>query len=391
MNPISSFSTKPLCLALAAGFFSLPAFALSTSDHSPQTAGGGEIFPIKIAANDPELMSTDQGQPSASSSKASSQSSVPQRVKNISTAFEKPGVLTPRGSFVFDPSIQFSTTSSNRVAILGYTIVPALTVGVVDVRSVSRNTFVVALGGRYGVTNRLEIEGRIPYVNQHDSSVSRPIGDPAVSDKVFNTNGNGIGDVQVGLRYQLNDPVGGDPFYIASLRVQAPTGEGPFDVPYDSATNLQTKVPTGSGFWGVQVGGSAVLPSDPAVFFGGVSYQWNRPEDVDKTLNITPGNNVTQRIGRVDPGDVFQFNFGMGFAINNKSSFSIGYDHNAIFRTKINGQYAADAQRLIHVGSLLFGYSYTTNPRESVNLILGVGTTRDSPDVQITLRAPFSL
>ncbi|MCD2476395.1 hypothetical protein LRN56_16530, partial [Staphylococcus aureus] len=82
-----------------------------------------------------------------------------------------PGVLTPRGSFVFEPSLQYTYTSSDRVALIGYTIIPAITIGLIDIRQVNRSAFVLGLTGRYGITNRLEIEGRIPYVYQTEDSI----------------------------------------------------------------------------------------------------------------------------------------------------------------------------------------------------------------------------
>jgi hypothetical protein len=48
--------------------------------------------------------------------------------------FEQPGVLTPRGQIIVEPSAQFGYSSSNRVVLVGYTIIPALLIGLVDVR-----------------------------------------------------------------------------------------------------------------------------------------------------------------------------------------------------------------------------------------------------------------
>ncbi|WP_395407706.1 hypothetical protein ACHMW6_14045 [Pseudoduganella sp. UC29_106] len=89
--------------------------------------------------------------------------------------FEAPGVLTPRGHYVLEPSYQFGYSSSNRVALVGYTIIPALLIGLVDVRELKRNTNTVTLAGRYGLTNRTEVELRLPYTYRSDSTVSREL------------------------------------------------------------------------------------------------------------------------------------------------------------------------------------------------------------------------
>jgi hypothetical protein len=37
----------------------------------------------------------------------------------VAPLFEQPGVLTPRGKFVLEPSLQFGYSSSNRVVLVG--------------------------------------------------------------------------------------------------------------------------------------------------------------------------------------------------------------------------------------------------------------------------------
>lgn len=42
----------------------------------------------------------------------------------------------------------------------------------------------------------------------------------------------------------------------------------------------------------------------------------------------------------------------------------------------------------MQLGSLLVGYSYKLNAKSFLNPALGIGATRDAPDVQINLRLP---
>ncbi len=104
------------------------------------------------------------------------------------------------------------------------------------------------------------------------------------------------------------------------------------------------------------------------------------------TMNTTQG---PVYVGDVDPGDVFGFNFGMGLALNEKSSFSLGYDGASVAKTKINGVDAVNASR-IQLGTLLLGYSQRLTPSTSMALTVGVGVTRDTPDVTLGLRVPIS-
>jgi hypothetical protein len=305
----------------------------------------------------------------------------------VAPIFDQPGVLTPRGKFVVEPSLQYAYATSNRVSLVGYTIIPAITIGLIDIRTVNRSTWIAALTGRYGITNRLEVEARLPYVYREDSTVARPFGVGSEQDTVFNASGNGIGDVEVTARYQFNDGGVDRPFYIGSLRLKSRTGEGPFDVQYSRASSLATgllqeTLPTGSGFYGIQPGLTVIYPSDPAVFFGSVNYLWNIKRDVNKNIGGA-------EIGNVDPGDVFTFNFGMGLALNERASFSLGYEHSRIGKDKFNFT-EAPAATATQLGTLLLGYSYRLSDKTTVNLSLGAGLTEATPDIQLTLRVPMT-
>ncbi|MHB8939656.1 MAG: transporter [Thiobacillus sp.] len=312
------------------------------------------------------------------------------RPPEIAPLFEAPGVLSPRGRFTLEPSLQYSYSSSDRVSIVGYTIIPALVIGLIDVRSVQRTTVVAGLTARYGLTNRLEVEGRIPYVYRNDDTVSRPINlEPSSASKVFNAEGSDLGDIELAARYQLNLPKPGNPYFIGGLRLKTRTGEDPFEVDYLAAApglpTLQTSLPTGSGFYSLQPSLSMIYPTDPAVFFGGINYQWNIKRDVDKSLRGVQSSFV----GEVDPGDAVGINFGMGLGLNERSSFSIGYEHTWIGKTKTDGTVTEGTTNL-QTASLLLGYSYRLNKRASLSLSVGAGLTNDSPDTQFTLRLPYT-
>lgn len=306
--------------------------------------------------------------------------------------FDQPGVLTPGGTTVIEPSLQYSYSSTNRVAVVGFTVVPAVVVGAIDIQTVNRKTFIGALTARRGVTNRFELEAKLPYVYRNDDSVSRPVGTGSNQDQAFNATGNGIGDIEFGARYQLNVPDSGGPYYVAGLRVKTRTGKDPFEVPYvtggsPGVQSLQKDLPTGSGFYGVQPSLSVIYPSDPAVFFGGINYMWNKSRDVNKDIDV--GSGTPLHFGKVEPGDSAGFNFGMGMAINEKAAFSLGYEHTYVAKTRIDGVAPAGATS-VQLANLLVGFSYRVNNRSTVNLSLGAGLTRDTPDTQITLRLPIT-
>lgn len=317
------------------------------------------------------------------------------RPPEVVAIFEQPGVLTQPGHFVLEPSLQYGYSSSNRVALVGYTVIPAILIGLIDVREVKRNTVVAALAGRVGVTNRLEMEVRVPYVYRADDNVSREIGNPSATESVFSATGSGIGDVELAARYQMNDGGIDKPFYIGGLRYKSRTGRDPFDVVTQctarcvsiaDGSGLPLDLPTGSGFESLQAGVTMLYPSDPAVFFGTLSYTRSFPRsDVYRTVL----NGQREFLGSIAPGDILGFNFGMSLALNEKSSFSIGYDHNIVGRTIQNGEAVAGSVTT-QLGTLLLGYSYRLSSSRTLNVTVGAGLTRDTPDVSITVRLPIT-
>jgi hypothetical protein len=314
----------------------------------------------------------------------------------VAPLFEQPGVLTPRGKLVMEPSLQFGYSSSNRVALVGYTVIPALLIGLVDVREVKRNTVTAALSARFGLTNRLEAEIRAPYVYRSDTAVSRELFTGTAVDRVFDTSGRKVGDAEVALRYQLNDGGADAAYFIGGLRVKSRTGRDPFSVVTDctkrcigenvSGSGLPLELPTGSGFYSVQPSLTWLIPSDPAVFFGSISYMHNfKRTDVSRLVL----GGEREFLGEIRPGGAIGFNFGMGLALNDKASFSLGYDHSSIARTKQGGVPLPGSVRT-QLGTLLLGYSYRLSEKRTLNVAVGAGLTRDTPDVSLTIRIPTS-
>jgi hypothetical protein len=319
------------------------------------------------------------------------------RAPEVAPIFESPGVLTPKGHLVFEPSVQYGYSSSNRVALVGYTVIPALLIGLLDVREEKNSTVTAAATFRYGLGKRFELEAKIPYVYRSDSTISREIFTGTAADRAFETSGKAIGDVELAGRYQLNDGGVDKPYYIAGMRLKSRTGRDPFQVVTDcqtrcvgenvTGTGLPLDLPTGSGFYSVQPNLTWLLPSDPAIFFGGLSYTKNFKR---KNVYRTVLSGAQEYLGEVRPGDVVGLNFGMGLALNEKASFSVGYDHQSVGRTYQGGVVVPGSVR-VQLGTLLVGYSYRLSDKRMLSVSVGAGLTRDTPDVTLMVRLPFTL
>jgi hypothetical protein len=348
------------------------------------------------AASRPQAANSPQGGGQQSSQPAVGQAPESEtRPPEVAQIFDQPGVLTPPGKFVLEPSVQYGYSANDRVALVGYTIIPALLIGLIDVRQVKTTTAIATLTGRYGLGKRWELEAKLPYVYANGDTVSREIFTGAAQDNVFNASGNGLGDAEVTARYQINRGGPDKPFYVGWLRYKSRSGKDLFEVTTDcvtrcigntTGTGLPLELPTGSGFEAVQPGITWLFPSDPVVFFGSLSYVHNfERKNVSRTLI----NGEREQLGDVDAGDIFGFNVGLGLALNEKAAISIGYDQNIIGKTKQNGENVAGAVRMT-MGTLLVGGTYRFNEHASLNLALGVGVTRDTPDLTFTVRIPIS-
>ena len=314
----------------------------------------------------------------------------------VAPLFDQQGILTPKGKFVLEPSLQYGYSSSNRVALVGYTIIPALLIGLIDVREVKRNTVTGALTTRYGLSNRFELEARLPYVYRSDSTISREIFTGSASENAFNNSGKSIGDIELAARYQLNQGGASQPYFLGTLRFKSRTGKDPFEVVTDcvgrcigntTGTGLPLDLPTGSGFYSLQPGLTWLFPSDPAVFFGGFSYTHNFKRSNVSRLVL---NGERESIGSVAPGGIFGVNFGVGLALNDKSSLSIGVDLNSVGRTRQNGDPVRGSVRT-QLASLLLGYSYRYSSKTTFSITVGAGLTRDTPDLTVNLKIPMSV
>lgn len=295
------------------------------------------------------------------------------------------GVLTRKGKIVVEPALEYAFTDSNRIFLDAFTFLPAIAIGLIDVRQVDQHSMMASIGARYGVTDRLEVEARVPYRARFDEQRSRPVSIGAGIDETFNASGNGLGDIEFGARYQINSGAGGWPILVGNMRATVPTGKGPFDIKYAQAQGVPgavfpTEVPTGSGFFSFEPSITALYATDPAVFFANLAYNYNMGTK-EKAIDGS-GDKF-----KVDPGYAVGMTFGMGFGINERSSFNIGYGHRHIFNTKINSRTLKGSQ--LDIGQLLLGYAFKYTRQTTLNFSIAIGTTNDAQDVRLSFRMPM--
>ncbi|MFT6897194.1 MAG: hypothetical protein ACJA13_001600 [Paraglaciecola sp.] len=311
------------------------------------------------------------GQAPPKSSSSIDVNAVPKLSDNVS------GVLTGAGTLVLETSLGYSYTDNNRVFLDAFSFIPALVVGIIDLREIKRHSFIGGVSARYGITDRWEFDIKVPYIGRNDSQRSRPVSVGVSEDEIFNASGEGIGDVELSTRFQLNSAGDGGAIYVFNLVATIPTGKSPFEVEFVQSTPgavFPTELPTGSGYVSVQPSLTAIYPTDPGVFFGNISYGYNMDTD--------------EEVGKVDPGDSVGISFGLGLSLNERTSMSLSYSHKHVLKSKFDEMKITGSE--LDIGQLIIGYSFRYSAQTNINFSVAIGVTDDSQDTRLNLRIPVS-
>jgi len=291
-------------------------------------------------------------------------------------------VLTPADHFTFQPSLEYTQTTSNRLVFEGIVIVPGINLGEVTATTDDRSIVSGVLDLRYGITSKLEVEARMPFTFSDDRAtflVQGPQNSATQSIYISNT---GIGDMEFGARYQINDGRDDWPVFVANSRIKLDTGTGPFDVKRDLA-GIARSVPLGSGFLGLEGGFSVLKLSDPVVLYGSANYIYQVPEDINKVIGNVP-------VGHVTPSNSVNVTMGFGFAVNPDFSFSMGYEHNHVFPQTTELGTTIQTTTPLEVGAMTLGMAYRLSPTVSVNANFEFGVTQSAPDVRAVFSVPMT-
>ncbi len=363
----------------------------SGKKHRSAQATASSQAPVAAAAPQPQAAPVSQPSTKTVASSAGTSITAPPETEEkqrpqINVLPDAGSVLTPKGVLMYENSLEYTNTTNNVFTFDGVQVSSVVLVGNINATSARRQLIQDSSRFRMGLTDRLEADVRVPYVYRNDQTTSTVIGGASTSNRI---EGHDIGDIDMGLAYQINRGREGWPFLVANLRYKSDTGTGPYDVTYDS-NNVALSLPTGTGFHSAEASLTLIKVTDPAVLFTNLGYVHSFGRDIDKTFNTT-------RILDVTPGSAINFSGGLGFSINQDTSFTLGYKHSYVFGTEQtamdtgSGSIVRTKSDDQNVGALLIGASYRVTPKTNVNFTVEVGATRDAPDVHVGLRVPFEL
>ena len=248
-----------------------------------------------------------------------------------------------------------------------------------DANHTITNTFTA----QYGILDNLTFTASIPFV--------------AKSDNLKDATTAGLGDINLGARWEPFPLKAGRLPLILFGSLSTKTGDSPYEI------NPNTDLSTGKGYYSVGVGASTRKYIDPVVLFASVSANYGFKET---GLNqVRGGGNAegeggNQAGGRIldefDPGMTGGFSFGFAYSFNYDVSMTMSYQQsfnmNTSFKYKpVAGQ--SDSYDAADQSSGMFSIALgvRVNPETIVNGTLGIGLTEDSPDISLGLSFPLDI
>jgi len=272
---------------------------------------------------------------------------------------QRGGLLLSKGKWQIEPSVTYAHVSANRIYFDGFTIIPVLVVGEISSEEVKRDIMVSALTTRYGLTDNLQAEVRVPYRYQHDRI---SIGTTSESTRDL----GGIGDVETAIQYQFAHEKGLLPDLIAGIAVKSDTGKEPYG----------RDIGLGTGHWAVKSTLVAVKSSDPAIVFGSIGYTHNI-----KRKNITD-------YGTVEPGQTFEYLLGAAFALNYKMALSLQLEQ--AITTKMQVNHVSVPGSLTNVVNFKYGLTWSISDNLSCDISATHGLTEDAPNFAFEVKFPIT-
>ncbi len=321
--------------------------------------------PVLLAAAEASAGSqkqTSSSQPVPVNSKDATAGSNSGKVDSIErTLVQKGSILLPKGRLQFEPSLTYAHSSSNRLYIDGFSILPVLVVGDISTEKVQRDVFINTWTFKYGLRHNLQTEVRVPVRFEYDRITNT---DSTTFDQTDNK--GGLGDIQVSVSRQIGWEHGLIPDLVANLSVKSNTGDEPYN----------TDIALGTGHWAVSGALVAAKASDPAVIFGSLNYTYNIPRS------------DIENYGKIDPGDSIGYSLGTAIALSYQTAINFSFDHSITDKMVRNGQKVPGS--FLNAANFKTGFNWALNERASVDCSLSFGLTQDSPDFTFELRFPYN-
>ncbi len=317
----------------------------------------------------------------------------PKKQQSVESVYRQQNALFKPGQFIIQPGFSYAYSDSNAVTLNGFLALGAIFLGQINVSKVKSNIETLSLQTSYSPTDDMQFALTVPYLARQSTYESVGVnGSSLQASEQGVTNKGQIGDVSASFFYQLAGSQTGAAL-IWNLVAKAPTGRSPYGIPIatqpqNNNLSYPTALPTGNGVWSVQTGLSAIKTVNPVILFTSLSYTYEIPRDFGNISTTT-----TPTPGRVAPGNAVSVGGGTAFALNRRISLTFSFNESFIASTSIK---PAGSSWQTVVGSsenaavLNFGVSYAENASTTIVSNLGIGLTRDAPNVDLSFTVPMT-
>lgn len=295
--------------------------------------------------------------------------------------------------FTLETGLTYTRTDRKQLILNGFLALDSIFLGDISVDDVKADILTLDVLGRWGITPRFQVDVAAPFLYRRTAYISKNNSGVAVEETVSSDNQLELGDVSVGLYYQIAPETVERPDIVWNLRLKAPTGTEPYGIKSvsvsgsDGNLTVPERLPSGNGIWALSTGLSFVKTIDPAIMFASVGLFYNHPEKFSD-ISSAQGSTIP---GEVKLGDSFQYGVGTAFAINETSSISFSFTHRLTARSKSRfdgGDWVTIIGSEANSANLNIGMTHALSNATSMVVNLGIGLTPDAPDMSIGVKFP---
>ena len=325
---------------------------------------GSAAAPASVQQPTPSMVPTEASASTASSAlkQKATDTTVEKNLDQTFKASERQYSLSKEGSYslIYDFGYSYYANTALDLALDS----SSSTINRLRVENNAQHAITNTFTFQYGLLNNVTLTAGLPFV----AKVNPP----------NDTSTVGLGDVNVGARWQPF-PSGTTPLPITLFgSVTAPTGDSPYKI------NPQTDLSTGSGYYSFGGGVSTSKFIDPIVLFGTLSGNYGLNVG---GLNQAIGNRVLKSF---TPGYTTGIGFGFAYSLNYDVSLTISYQQSFTFGSEYkftNGDVSRSS--VASAATLNSSLGIRVSPKTIVNVSLGFGLTPDSPNVLLGLSLPL--
>lgn len=297
-------------------------------------------------------------------------------------------------TFTLETGVTYTHSDRRQLTLEGFLALDAIFLGRINLDRVKSDIVQFDVTGRYGITERLQVDFNLPFLYRSSTYESGGVGGSAPTLGDHDVSNSDLGDVSAGIYYRLFPETQTSPDVVMNVRLKAPTGKDPYGikfrtVPDNNNLSAPDELPTGNGVWTLSTGLTFVKTVDPAILFANIGYAYN----FTRRFGDISGDPNLKIAGDIDLGDTIQLGGGLAFALNDRMSFSTSYAHRFTRKSRIkqNGQsWVSVVGSDSSSGLLNFGVTYAMTDRLSMVTNVGIGVTPDAPDVSVGIKFPYN-